>query len=84
MAKNTSIVLGDHFEVFIKKQIQSGRYTSVSEVVRAALRLLEEEHKQLHALRKALVAGEKSGSIDSFDNMAFKKKMYRKYVKGDA
>jgi antitoxin ParD1/3/4 len=47
MAKNTSILLGDHFDKFINSQIQSGRFSSASEVVRAALRIFEqEEHKK--------------------------------------
>lgn len=61
MAKNTSISLGDHFESFIESQIKSGRYGSVSEVVRASLRLLEEHEHRIGSLRKALIAGEKSG-----------------------
>lgn len=84
MAKNTSFVLGDHFEIFIRKLIKSGRFTSSSEVVRAALRLLEQEEQQLKTLRDALVAGEQSGKPKTFDNEAFKRKMHRKYVKSDA
>jgi antitoxin ParD1/3/4 len=61
MAKNTSITLGDHFDGFISNQVQSGRYGSVSEVVRTALRLLETQETKLNALRQALQEGEQSG-----------------------
>ena len=61
MAKNTSVSLGSHFEQFIGSQIDSGRYGSASEVVRAGLRLLETTESKLEVLRKALVAGERSG-----------------------
>ncbi len=43
MARNTSILLGDYFENFINEQIATGKYSSVSEVVRAALRVFEQE-----------------------------------------
>ena len=61
MAKNTSFSLGPHFDKFIEKQLKSGRYSSASEVVRESLRLMEEQEKNKTALRKAIVAGEKSG-----------------------
>ncbi|MFC7049289.1 type II toxin-antitoxin system ParD family antitoxin [Emcibacter nanhaiensis] len=64
MSKNTSITLGSHFDAFLKEQIDSGRYGSVSEAIRAALRLLEEREAALTRLRQALVEGEESGEAD--------------------
>ena len=67
----TSVALGNHFETFIRDQVQSGRFNNVSEVVRAGLRLLEEreERKQLEleALRAEIAAGRASGSAKSAD-----------------
>lgn len=64
MQKNTSVTLGKHFEEFIATQIESGRYSSVSEAVRAGLRLLEEREARLAVLRQALVEGEESGPAE--------------------
>ncbi len=61
MQKNTSVTLGKHYESFISKQIEIGRFSSASEAVRAGLRLLEERETKLAALRRALEDGEKSG-----------------------
>lgn len=61
MAKNTSIVLGDHFDQFIANQLNVGRYGSASEVVRQGLRLLEEHEQKYAAIRQALIDGENSG-----------------------
>ncbi len=61
MPKNTSLTLGEHFNDFIATQLQDGRYGSASEVVRQALRLLEEREQKLAALRLALIEGENSG-----------------------
>ena len=78
MTKNTSIILGDHFDKFIKSEIKSGRYTSASEVIRVALRLLELEKQKIKAINKALAVGEQSGKPVSFDNEQFKKRMRKK------
>ena len=78
MAKNTSISLGDHFEGFISKQIESGRYGSASEVVRASLRLLEEHEQKIVALRQALIEGESSGDAGELDMNAIKRKARRR------
>ena len=67
MPRNTSLSLGDHFADFIDHQVQSGRYASASDVVRAGLRLLEEDEARLEALRQALIAGEASGAAVPFD-----------------
>ncbi|AWY02210.1 antitoxin [Marinomonas primoryensis] len=64
MAKNTSITLGEHFDGFISGQIKSGRYGSVSEVIRSALRLLETQETKMNTLRQLLVEGEESGMAD--------------------
>ena len=61
MAKNTSFVVGDHFEAFIAHSVASGRYGNASDVMRAALRLLEEEEQEIEAIRAALIESENSG-----------------------
>jgi antitoxin ParD1/3/4 len=64
MPKNTSITLGEHFDGFISQQITEGRYASTSEVVRAALRLLEDNEQKIATLRKLLEDGENSGTAE--------------------
>ena len=72
MSRNTSVALGQHFASFIDAQVQSGRYGSASDVVRAGLRLLEEHEAKVKALQDALIAGEDSGEPQSFDFEGFK------------
>lgn len=79
MGRNTSISLGDHFEEFINQEIKSGRYSSVSEVVRTALRLLETEEQKLKDIRSALESGEQSGFVEDFDSKEFLKKLHKKH-----
>ncbi len=52
MAKNTSITLGEHFDLFIQQALKQGRYKNASEVIRAGLRLLEHEEQKVRALPK--------------------------------
>lgn len=69
----TSVALGNHFESFIRDQVQSGRFNNVSEVVRAGLRLLEEHEErrqlELEALRAEIAAGRASGSVIAADEV---------------
>lgn len=67
MNKNTSITLGRHFDDFVKSSISTGRYKNVSEVVRAGLRLLEEEESKVMALKRAIQEGINSPLVEDFD-----------------
>lgn len=80
MARNTSILLGEHFENFISAEVSSGRYNSASEVVRTALRLLETEEQKKAALIKALVAGEQSTKVDNFDSKEYLAALHKKHL----
>jgi len=71
VGKNTSFSLDEHYSAFIEDEVASGRYRSASDVVRAALRLLEDRETQLRALREALIEGEHSGPSTPFDFDAF-------------
>ena len=62
----TSVALSEHFESFVKQQVKVGRFNNVSEVVRAGLRLLEDQEQlqalKLQELRVAIHAGAASGA----------------------
>jgi len=68
MNRNTSISIGDYFDSFIKSRISAGRYKNASEVVRAGLRLLEEEENKVIALREAIQEGIESGIAHDFNS----------------
>ena len=76
----SSYAIGDHFEQFIKVQLESGRYSSASEIVRDALRLMEEREQlrqiQLEQLRQQIQAGIDSGpsipAEEVFDRLSAK------------
>jgi antitoxin ParD1/3/4 len=69
----TSVALSAHFETFIRSQVESGRYNNASEVVRAGLRLLEDQQKQaelqLEAMKAAIAAGLASGQSITGDQV---------------
>jgi antitoxin ParD1/3/4 len=65
--KNTSISLGNYFDNFVSSQVAVGRYKNVSEVVRAGLRLLEDEESKTIALKKAIQEGIDSGIAHNFN-----------------
>jgi antitoxin ParD1/3/4 len=67
MNKNTSISLGNYFDQFVQSRIKEGRFKNVSEVIRAGLRLLEEEETKVIALRNAIQDGMDSGIANDFD-----------------
>ena len=67
----TSVALGDHFEDFIREQLESGRFNNASEVVRAGLRLLEDEqklralrHRELKAAIREGIGSEDAGTVE--------------------
>lgn len=81
MSKNTSVTLGDHFEQIIARSIESGRYSSASEVIRAGLRMIDEREQKIILLREAIEAGEKSGYVKNFDPEKHLAGLNRKYAK---
>ncbi|CAH1041876.1 type II toxin-antitoxin system ParD family antitoxin [Halomonas sp. TD01] len=62
----TSLSLGEHWEVFIRNEVASGRYGSASEVVRDALRAMEERKSKLEALRAHLAQGAEQARAGEF------------------
>jgi antitoxin ParD1/3/4 len=79
MAKNTSILLGDYFDSFINQQVKSGKFSSASEVVRAALRMFEYEETKKTELINELKKGEKSGYVIDFNRESFLNNLHLKH-----
>lgn len=67
MSKNTSISLGNYFDQFVQNQVSAGRYKNVNEVIRAGLRLLENEESKVIALKSAIQEGLNSPQVENFD-----------------
>jgi len=81
MARNTSVTLGSHFDEFVSEKISQGRYQSISEVVRAGLRKLEEDESKLQVLKEKLQAGEDSPIVENFNSGEFLSNLHEKYIK---
>lgn len=65
--KNTSVSLGNYFDNFVSSQVSIGRYKNVSEVIRAGLRLLEDEESKAIVLRNAIQKGLESPRVENFN-----------------
>jgi antitoxin ParD1/3/4 len=84
MSKNTSITLGNYFDQFIQGILREGRYKNASEVVRAGLRLLEEEEQKIIALRHAIDEGINSGLAEDFHPEEHLKMLKARHSDGQA
>lgn len=80
MSEKTSILLGDYFNHFINQQIETGKYASASEVVRAALRLFADEELKKNELINALKKGENSGFVENFNRDKITSDFHQKYL----
>lgn len=81
--RTTSVALGAYFENFIADVIETGRYNNASEVIRAGLRMLEENEKRLRELSAAIRVGEESGRYEDFDPEGHLKELKAKRVDND-
>lgn len=79
MGKNTSISLGDHYEAFVRRKVESGEFATISEVIRDALRHAEERDTRIANLRQLIREGEESGEAAPFDFDVFLKEMRESY-----
>lgn len=81
MEKNTSISLGNYFGSFINSEVESGRYSTASEVIRAGLSLLDENSKKMSLIDRELDKGRNSGEFIDFSFKDFIEKMELEYGK---
>jgi len=83
MGKNTSVSLGNYFESFVEDSIVKGRYNNASEVIRAGLRLLEEEESKIKILKTAIQEGIDSGIALDFNPKEHLENLKAKALKND-
>lgn len=81
---STSITLGPHWDEFIALMLKEGRYGTTSELIRASLRLLEEQEGQRARLRVALMDGKRSGETGPLDMGAIKREARNRLTSDDA
>lgn len=67
MGRNTSVSLGKYFEDFVEGRVSEGRFKNASEVIRAGLRLLEEEENKIKSLKQAIQEGIDSGIAKNYN-----------------
>lgn len=79
MDKLTTISLGSHFENFIAEALSSGRYSNTNDIIKAALRLLEDQENKSKILNDALKEAEESGFINDFTEADFFQKINSKH-----
>ena len=80
--KTTSVALGTYFENFVRTKVEQGRYNNASEVIRAGLRLLEENETHLQELRMAIADGMNSGLATDFNPQEHLKSLKEKRANG--
>ncbi|WP_347988513.1 type II toxin-antitoxin system ParD family antitoxin [Methylomonas sp. AM2-LC] len=68
----SSYAIGEHFEQFIKTQLKSGRYSSASEIVRNALRLMEEREQLRLQIQAGIDSGPSIPAEDVFNRLSEK------------
>lgn len=79
MSKSSTISLGNYFDDYVEQQIKTGRFSSASEVVRAALRLFEDRESKKAILIHELKRGEESGFFDDFNRDKFLKEVHERH-----
>lgn len=80
--KTTSVALGTYFENFVRTKVEQGRYNNASEVIRAGLRLLEENESHLQELKMAIADGMNSGLAMDFNPQEHLKSLKEKRANG--
>jgi len=75
--KHTTITLSENELAFIDAQITAGKFENESDVMREALRILEERSEKDERLLNALQEGEASGFDENFDPKAFKALLHK-------